>query len=145
MDAPLLDGPRRPDSTPAPPKHRVENLVPFVHVEDVERSIEFYRYLGFTVESVYKYRGVPTWAELRSGRAELMVCTDGNAIDPAGQGVLFYLYARNLDALRDQVLGQGVAAGEITDGTPGPKREMQIIDPDGYVVNVAEIETANPE
>jgi len=57
MNQPLTDGPRPPESVPSPPERRVNRLVPFVHVEDVERSIAFYYHLGFIVESVYKYKG----------------------------------------------------------------------------------------
>src|SRR5262249_42953647 len=73
MNEQLTDGPRPPDSVVSPPEQRVSGLIPFVHVEDVERSIAFYYHLGFIVASVYKYRGRPVWAELRSEGAELMV------------------------------------------------------------------------
>jgi hypothetical protein len=139
MNQPLTDGPRPPDSVPSPPEQRVKGLIPFVHVEDVERSIEFYYHLGFIVVSLYKYRRQPVWAELQSDGAELMVSTDGDAIDPAGQGVLFYLYSSNLPALREQILAEGIDVGEIVDGTPGPKQEMRLTDPDGYVLMVAQI------
>jgi hypothetical protein len=69
-----------------------------------------------------------------------MVTTDGDPIDPAGQGVLFYLYSENLPALREQLLGEGIEVGEIVDGTPGPRQEMRLIDPDGYVLMVAQLE-----
>jgi hypothetical protein len=111
---PILEGPGPPDSVPAAPAHRINRLTPFVHVEDVARSIAFY------------------------GQAELMVSTDGDPIDPAGQGVLFYLYSDDLRSLRDQLLAAGIAAGEIEDGTPGPTQQMQIIDPDGYELMVAQ-------
>jgi catechol 2,3-dioxygenase-like lactoylglutathione lyase family enzyme len=139
MDEPVLDGPRAPDSVVPPPQHRVSGLIPFVHVRNVERSIDFYHHLGFVVASVYKYRGQPAWAALRSEGAELMVTT-GDAIDQAGQGVLFYLYSRDLAALRGQLLAAGIDAGEIEDGTPGPREEMELRDPDGYVLKVAQIE-----
>ena len=139
MDEPLLDGPRAPDSVTPPPEHRVSGLVPFVHVGSVQRSIDFYHHLGFVVASIYRYRGQPVWAELRSEGAELMVTT-GDAIDQTGQGVLFYLYSHDLPALRAQLAAAGVDAGEIVDGTPGPRQEMQITDPDGYVLMVAQIE-----
>ena len=61
-------------------------------------------------------------------------------IDPAAQAVLFYLYAQDLDGLRAHLLGAGVSAGEIVDGSPGPEREMRVVDPDGYVLMIAESE-----
>jgi catechol 2,3-dioxygenase-like lactoylglutathione lyase family enzyme len=136
----LTDGPRPPESVPSPPEQRVNRLVPFVHVEDVERSIAFYYHLGFIVASVYKYKGRPVWAALRSEGAELMLTTDGDSIDPNGQGVLFYLYSSNLTALREQMLADGIDVGEIADGTPGPRQEMRLTDPDGYVLMVAQVE-----
>ena len=131
-------GPPDPDSVPPAPAQRINGLIPFVHVEDVARSIAFYHQLGLTLASVYKYRGTPIWASLVSGPAELMVTTDGDPVDPAGQGVLFYLYSDDLPALREQLLAAGIAAGEIEDGTPGPKKQMQLTDPDGYVLMIAQ-------
>jgi catechol 2,3-dioxygenase-like lactoylglutathione lyase family enzyme len=144
MSNPHTDGPRAPDSPPPPPEHRVTGLIPFVHVDDVERSIAFYQHFGFVVKSVYKYRETPVWAALQSRGAELMVTRDGDAIDPAGQGILFYLYSPNLAALRGQLLAGSVEAGEIEDGTPGPREEMKVTDPDGYVLRVAQIEPDEP-
>jgi hypothetical protein len=140
MSQPLIEGPGPPESVPSPPKQRVSGLVPFVHVEDVERSIAFYYHLGFIVASVYKYRGTSVWADLRSEEAELMVSTDGDSIDPADQGVLFYLYSDDLAALREQLIVDGIHVGEIVDGTPGPRQEMRLTDPDGYVLMVAQLE-----
>lgn len=140
VSPPILEGPGPPDSVTSPLEQRVNALIPFVHVEDVERSIAFYYHLGFIVASIYKYRGTPVWAELRSADAAVMVSTDGDPIDPAGQGVLFYLYSDDLVALRDQLLAAEVDVGEIADGSPGPRREMWLTDPDGYVLKVAQVE-----
>jgi ketosteroid isomerase-like protein/predicted enzyme related to lactoylglutathione lyase len=139
--APVLEGPGRPAVVPPAPEHRVSGLIPFVHVEDVQRSIDFYHHLGFTLASVYKYKGTPVWAELDSERAQLMVSTDGDPIEPTGQGVQFYLYSSDLAALREQLLNAGIDAGEIEDGTPGPRQQMQLTDPDGYVLMVAQTES----
>ena len=106
---------------------------------DVERSAAFYRHLGFTPKSIYKYRDMLAWAALESGGAEVMF-ERSDPIDPERQGVLFYLYSHDLAALRDQLLAAGIEAGEIEDGSPGPHQEMRLIDPDGYVVMVAQME-----
>lgn len=139
VDEPILDGPRAPDSVPAPPAQRVSGLIPFVHVRNVERSIAFYHHLGFIVTSIYKYRGTPAWAELQSEGAVLMVTT-GDPVDQADQGILFYLYSANLAALREQLVAAGIDVGEIVDGTPGPREEMRLVDPNGYVLMIAQIE-----
>jgi hypothetical protein len=141
MSQPILEGPGPPDSVPPPPEQRVNGLIPFVHVDDVERSIAFYYHLGFIVASIYKYRGTPVWAELRSPEASLMVSTDGDPID-ACQSILFYLYANDLVALREQLLAAEVDVGEIADGSPGPRQEMRLTDPDGYALVVAQVEPA---
>jgi hypothetical protein len=80
------------------------------------------------------------WASLESQRAELMVTTDGDPVAPAAQGILFYLYSPDLAALREQVLAGGIDAGQISDGTPAPREQMRVIDPDGYVLMVAQID-----
>jgi predicted enzyme related to lactoylglutathione lyase len=133
---PIVDGPRPPHSAPAPPAQRIHGLIPFVHVEDVQRSIDFYAHLGLMLTSVKNYRGTPAWAALSSDDAELMVSTDGDAVDPAGQGILFYLYSADIEALREQLLDAGIDAGELEDGPAG--REMRLLDPDGYVLMIAQ-------
>jgi hypothetical protein len=52
---------------------------------------------------------------------------------------LFYLYVENLAAARDHLEANGVPVGEIRDGSPGPRREMGLSDPDGWCLMVAEV------
>jgi catechol 2,3-dioxygenase-like lactoylglutathione lyase family enzyme len=120
-------------------RQRVNRLVPFVRVVDVERSVAFYRHLGFSVLDSARYRERLSWAALRSENAEIMLEGTHGPSDPDHQRVQFYLYSSNLAALREQLLGAGVAAGEIEDGSPGPREEMRVTDPDGYVLMVAQI------
>jgi catechol 2,3-dioxygenase-like lactoylglutathione lyase family enzyme len=133
-------GVQPPDALAEPPEHRVNRLVPFVKVTDVERSVGFYNHLGFTVQSEFKYRDRLSWAALESDGAEVMFEGTGDPIDSDRQGILFYLYSHDLAALREQLLAAGIEAGQIEDGSPGPRREMRLADPDGYVLMVAQIE-----
>jgi len=139
-DPPATSGVQPPDAVAESPEHRVNRLVPFVKVSDVERSVGFYHHLGFTVESVFKYRDRLSWASLESDGAEVMFEGTSDPIDHDRQGVLFYLYSHDLAALREQLLAAGIEVGTIEDGSPGPRQEMQIIDPDGYELMVAQIE-----
>jgi catechol 2,3-dioxygenase-like lactoylglutathione lyase family enzyme len=138
MNNPHTEGPRAPDTAPQPPAQRVGGLIPFAKVADVERSVAFYHHLGFTPTSIYKYRDRLAWAALQSGAAELMLEGSGEPIDAERQAVLFYLYSDDLVALRRQLLAAGLAVGEIEDGSPGPPEEMQLIDPDGYKLRIAQ-------
>ncbi|MBW3608951.1 MAG: VOC family protein, partial [Actinobacteria bacterium] len=49
----------------------VSDLVPLVHVADIERSIAFYERLGFEVRSTYEARGRAVWAALENATARL--------------------------------------------------------------------------
>jgi uncharacterized glyoxalase superfamily protein PhnB len=126
----------------APPKRgpavTVGRLTPFVQVRDVAASVEFYRRLGFSPLAGHRPHGPLAFAALRAGDAELMLRLADEPVDAAGQGVLFYLYADDLDALRQQLQAHGAAPSEITDGSPGPRREMRLDDPDGYCLMIAE-------
>lgn len=133
-------GVQPPDAIAEPPQHRVNRLVPFVKVTDVERSVGFYRHFGFAVQGVFKYRDRMSWAALESDGAGVMFEGTSDPIDGARQGVLLYLYSHDLAPLREQLLAAGIEAGQIEDGSPGPRQEMRVVDPDGYVLMVAQIE-----
>ena len=112
----------------------------FVHVTDMRRSVAFYELLGFAVVDTFQPDGTLAWAFLQNGDARLMLAQRGAPIDHREQAVLFYLYAHDLAGLRDHLVAQRAAPGEIVDGTPGPKQEMRVTDPDGYVLMIAQIE-----
>jgi catechol 2,3-dioxygenase-like lactoylglutathione lyase family enzyme len=119
---------------------RVSELIPFVQVLDIDRSIAFYEVLGFEVTDKYVHDGKLDFAALESGAARTMLVRAAGAIDPGQQRVRFYLYTQDLDALRSHLSENGVGAGPIVDGAPGPKREMTVRDPDGWCLMIAEID-----
>jgi hypothetical protein len=121
-------------------EQRVSRLVPFVRVVDVERSVAFYRHLGFTVQEEARYRDRLSWASLRSEGAEIMFEGTNPPIDPDRQRVQLYLSSEDLVARRGRLIAADIAAGAIEDGSPGPSQEMRVADPDGYVLMIAQID-----
>ncbi|HYX87681.1 MAG TPA: VOC family protein [Gaiellales bacterium] len=119
---------------------RVSALVPFVHVADVDRSIAFYRLLGFEVTDAHRPADAYVWALLKASGARIMLARADAPIDPDKQAVLFYLYTRDLHALRAHLISSGVEAGRIESGSPGPEEEMRVTDPDGYCLMIVQIE-----
>jgi catechol 2,3-dioxygenase-like lactoylglutathione lyase family enzyme len=118
----------------------VSGLVPFVNVADMARSLAFYRLLGLEAVDSYAPGGETVWAFLRSGSASLMLARAGAPIVPREQRVIFYVYAHDLAGLRDHLVSHGVTVSEICDGTPGPREEMGLEDPDGYILMIAQIQ-----
>ena len=123
------------------PLDAISDLVPFAHVADVDRSVAFYERLGFEMRNEYVPENRRIWAFLERGDARLMVAESDAPVDRHAQAAIFYLYTRDLDGLRARLVTAGVAAGEITTGNLGPDRQMGVVDPDGYVLILAEIES----
>src|SRR3954452_876756 len=123
---------RRGDAVAVNAREQVTDLVPFVHVADVDRSVAYYERLGLVMETEFAPEGRRIWAFLERGDARLMVAEADEPVDPHAQAVLFYLYTRDLDALRARLLDAGVAAGEITAGGPRPRGEEGAGGPRGH-------------
>lgn len=131
-----IQGPQQPlGRTPGVP---VDDLIPFVHVGDVARSIAFYELLGFSVGDTYAAGERLDWASLESQTAKLMLARADEPIEARDQAVLFYLYTRDLQMLQTHLRANGEQAGPIRDGSPGPSAEMRVADPDGYVLMIAQ-------
>jgi len=117
---------------------RVSDLIPFLHVSDVKASIAFYEKLGFAIDDTYEQEGRLVWASLRSGSAALMLAEAPPPIEPSGGR--HFLYTEDLAGLRERLIAAVWEPPGIEDGTPGPKQEMNLCDPDRHFLTVAEVE-----
>lgn len=129
----------------------VTGLVPMIPVMDVERSIEFYKLLGFAVGNRVPREGRMNWAWLYSPKASnwrrgpnLMLSRSEHAIEPSVRAVLFYLYATDLINLRRQLVTAGQDPGPIEYPDYLPKGEFAIQDPDGYCLMLAQSHSDTP-
>jgi catechol 2,3-dioxygenase-like lactoylglutathione lyase family enzyme len=125
---------------------QVTGLVPFIHVSDIKASIAFYQHLGFHITARHPtITPDPSWVSMEAGEASLMLQHADDPVSAQAQGVLFYLFSRDLFGLRDRLIAAGIQAGEIVHGAPGPNAEMRLEDPDGYVLIVAQISEQPPD
>jgi predicted enzyme related to lactoylglutathione lyase len=122
-------------------------LVPFVHVADVQRSIDFYANLVFAVANTFVPSGSaePSWAWLTSGNANLMLARADEPVDHTRQGVLFYAYCDDVPAMHAALGSAGVAVGPIRSEFYAPDGEFRIEDPDGYVVMMTHTSYSRPD
>ena len=108
------------------------------HVEDVARSIEFYRQIGFEVGNTLEVGGRLQWAWIQSGNAHLMLVRSARPMNADAQDVLFYLYAADVVAYRSELAARGVKVSELSYPEYGPAGEFGMSDPDGYCLLVGQ-------
>ena len=112
-------------------------MVPLAHVADVARSIEFYKLLGFEVKTTVERDGRLQWAWLENGRAHFMIARSDRPTNPDAQDVLFYLYAPDVVAFRNELQSRGVKVGQLSYPFYMPRGEFRVDDPDGYALFIA--------
>lgn len=120
---------------------QTRSLVAFAHVASVERSIKFYADLGFNVLNTVVPNGqsAPVWAWLESEKANLMIGLADGPVDASQQAVLFYLYFDNVQQTHAALTNLGHSPGEIKYPFYMPGGECRLVDPDGYVLMLAQI------
>jgi catechol 2,3-dioxygenase-like lactoylglutathione lyase family enzyme len=113
-------------------------ITPMLHVRNVQRSIDFYRLIGFQLIDV-EGCDTPGWARLH--------CDDGSAImllqaeepeniDPEKQAIMLVLYTANLSEFREEMIASGVTMPKIEHPPWMPSGHVLFRDPDGYRVAV---------
>lgn len=138
--------------------HLVHQLIPMVHVADVEKAIHFYELLGFApIKRMQDHAGWTFWASIVAGDARLMFAAADAPVVPEVQAVLFYMYSLDVVRLRNHLLSHGLADGGTYCGQAGPNNgrevvfdvanpdympagEIRVADPDGYCVLVGQLE-----
>jgi catechol 2,3-dioxygenase-like lactoylglutathione lyase family enzyme len=110
---------------------------PMLHVAEMEKSIRFYEFLGFTTIDTQGCAPL-AWARLH--------CEDGSAVmflraehpvDSSAQALILYLYTPNLPALREHLLANGVKVSPIGYPEYMPSGKINLADPDGYRIEIA--------
>ena len=116
---------------------KTSQFVTMISVADIERSIEFYKHLGFEVGNTFQPEGAtkPSWAWLHSGEAQLMLSAATESVANKN-GLLFYAYTEDVDSAHAELSEEGLGPGAITRPFYSPRGEFKTVDPDGYIVMV---------
>ncbi|HXE30715.1 MAG TPA: VOC family protein [Terriglobales bacterium] len=131
----------------------MSGIVAMVRVADVTASASFYQHLGFAVGNavpreappfhwVWLYQPkAPNW---KTGANLMLVAEEDPNTGSRAHTVLFYLYARDLKSLRDELLAKGLGAGEISYPEYLRAGEFCLLDPDGYTLMIAQSSSDTP-
>ncbi len=134
------------EATAAAPSTPLTGLVPMVPVLEVERSVEFYKLLGFAVGNREPKDGPMGWAWLYTPGAPdwrrapnlMLTCAERAIPTDDTPRTLFYCYANDLVGLRAELERAGLKPGPITYPFYLPKGEFELHDPDGHCVMIAQ-------
>ncbi len=114
-------------------------LVPLLMCSDVPAQIRFYtRVLGFAVVDRMDDVGASGFAALQSGGAQIMLASPGYVpkaplVGDRHPQSAYYIYVRDVEALRRHVVNAGWPATECVDRFYG-LREFEVVDPEGHVL-----------
>jgi hypothetical protein len=113
-------------------------LIPYVHVADLTRSIEFYRLVGLELEETHAAGGTTVWASLRNATSRLFLILAEAPIDAGAQAILFYLWTTDVGAMREHLMAHHIPVGALTFPPYMPRGEIRLTDPDGYVLLIGQ-------
>jgi catechol 2,3-dioxygenase-like lactoylglutathione lyase family enzyme len=109
-------------------------MVALIPVADVDRSLAFYKLLGFTVgNSIVDDDGKTAWAWIDNGTIGLMLACAEATPAPSRQQ-MFYLYGKNTLELWTELTAAGVSCSPIESPFYAPQGEFRVDDPDGYIL-----------
>jgi catechol 2,3-dioxygenase-like lactoylglutathione lyase family enzyme len=114
---------------------KICDLVPMLPAADLNRTIEFYRALGFVCENKIEQEGRIIRCALRSDTAHIMFfCTDAHhptVNAPQSDGVVLYFHPDDVVGLHRSLKSRGYAVTNLVVTFSGMK-EFHLTDPDGY-------------
>ena len=113
---------------------------PMLRVAEVERSIRFYRLLGFELIDVEGEDGCPLgWARMATddGSAVMFLrAEEWHTVKPELQGIMLVLYTAELPSLREQLVAAGEKPTPIERPPWMPSGHILLHDPDGYSIGL---------
>jgi hypothetical protein len=106
-----------------------------MHVAAIEKSILFYERLGFTTIDTDRCQPLG-WARLHCEGGAVMFLRAEHPVDAASQAVMLCMYTPDLDGLRELLLANSIAVPPIDYSGYLPSGKFNIVDPDGYHIEV---------
>lgn len=108
---------------------------PMMHVASIERSIEFYKLLGFELIDTDGCKPLG-WARLHVEGGGIMFLRAEEPVDAAKQAIMLVLYTPDLVGLREHLIACGLQVPAIVYPGYMPSGELDFPDPDGFHIAI---------
>ena len=123
-----------------------KSVMPSLTVDDLQRSLDFFVGLGFSVEDRWEDKGVLLGVMLRAGDARLgLAQDDGKKGRDRVKGIGMRLYIEaddNIDEVAARAKHAGVALTTEPHDTEWGTRAFDVKDPSGFVLTIASPSTS---
>ena len=114
---------------------RIDNLTPLMFVEDVDKSVSFYRdILGFHVTEKWEPHNKLAWCRLERGGSAVMLeqaCDEDGPAEGRGRGVGFFFLCDDACVMHAELRAHGVEVDPPKIAFYG-MNQLFLKDPDGY-------------
>lgn len=114
---------------------KVRELVPLLFVEDLARSLAFYRdQLGFKLVNVWEPDGKIAWCRLARGGSALMLqqaCEEDGPAEGRGRGIGFFFLCDDVHKMHAELTASGLSL-EMPRAAFYGMTQVFATDPDGY-------------
>jgi uncharacterized glyoxalase superfamily protein PhnB len=124
----------------------MDTLSPNIFVKDINKTIDFYRQLGFELITTVPDKGDYVWAMMKCGNVTFMFQTFGRLSDPLppisgheGGSLLFYIGLKNIRTFFDSIKDKVTIVKGLEKAFYGAT-EFSIKDNNGYILTFAEDE-----
>jgi len=122
-----------------PESLRLSSVTPSLTVNDLQRSIGFYRdVLGFHLVDEWKHNGQVVGVQLKAGVVSIMLGQDDFAKGrdrKKGEGFRLYCSTKqDIDQVADLIKARGGSLLEEPKDQPWGARDFAVMDPDGFKI-----------
>ena len=124
----------------------MDSLSPNIFVKDINKTIDFYKQLGFSIVTTVPEQGDFVWAMMKCGSVTFMFQTFGSLADdlPAisrqdGGSLLFYIHIKSIRKFFEQIKEKVEIIKGLEKAFYGAT-EFSIKDNNGYILTFAEDE-----
>lgn len=123
-------------------------VTPILNVSNIGASFEWFAKLGW--EKAWDWGAPPTFGGVKSGRAEIFLCLDGQGgrgksdfpttsgeREAADKGVWLSVWVDDVDSIYKDCIAHGIEVTMPPTDQPWNVREMHVRHPDGHVFRVS--------
>ncbi len=123
-------------------------VTPILNVSNIVDSFDWFERLGW--EKAWDWGTPPTFGGVKSGRAEIFLCLDGQggrgksdfpttsgANEAADKGVWMSVWVDDVDSIYAECIAHGIDVTMPPTDQPWNVREMHVRHPDGHVFRIS--------